>query len=103
MKVKTWNFKQFSLRGATQVNSIKENSKQEGEPEENALTKGTIKEIERKKLQDFYSSVLGSTPEEVKNNSRVLRRKIYIFGLVMVILALFLYFFVVGKVSFVTA
>ena len=85
------------------MNSIKENSKQEGEPEENALTKGTIKEIERKKLQDFYSSVLGSNHEEVKNNSRVLRRKIYIFGLIMLILALFLYFFVVGKVSFVTA
>ena len=39
-------------------------------------TEDSVKETERKKLQDFYSSVLGSDPEEVKINSLAMRRKI---------------------------
>ena len=63
----------------------------------------SVKEAERKKLQDFYSSVLGSDPEEVKINSLAMRRKIYLFGLMVLIGACLLYFLVIGKISFVTS
>ena len=66
-------------------------------------TEDSVKETERKKLQDFYSSVLGSDPEEVKINSLAMRRKIYSFGLILLVGACIFYFFVLGKISFVTS
>ena len=66
-------------------------------------TEDSVKETERKKLQDFYSSVLGSDPEEVKINSLAMRRKIYSFGLILLVGACIFYFLVLGKISFVTS
>ena len=66
-------------------------------------TEDSVKETERKKLQDFYSSVLGSDPEEVKINSLAMRRKIYSFGLILLVGACIFYFVVLGKISFVTS
>ena len=85
------------------VNRKKENVMQKLESEVNIFTKDSIKEIERKKLQDFYSSVLGKNPEEYKINSRVLRRKIYMFGIAILIFSFLFYFFILGKISFITA
>ena len=66
-------------------------------------TEDSVKETERKKLQDFYSSVLGSDPEEVKINALAMRRKIYSFGLILLVGACIFYFLVLGKISFVTS
>ena len=79
----------------TDINKI-----QKSEP--GVYTRAAIEENERKNLQDFYSSVLGSSSEEAKINSRILRNKIYRFGLIVIIVACVFYFFVVGKISFVT-
>ena len=76
---------------------------QKNQSDENSNVEDSVKEIEKKKLQDFYSSVLGNTREEVKTNSRVMRRKIYVFGLAVLIGAFLLYFLVVGKIIFVTS
>ena len=77
--------------------------KQKNQSDENIYREDSFKEIEKKKLQDFYSSVLGNNPEEIKTNSRVMRRKIYVFGLAVLIGAFLLYFLVLGKISFVTS
>tara|TARA_B100000029_G_C16965042_1_gene737761 strand:- start:181 stop:456 length:276 start_codon:yes stop_codon:yes gene_type:complete len=69
----------------------------------NQISQGadSVKEVEKKKLQNFYSSVLGSNPEEVKTNARTMRRKIYLFGLFVLIAAFLLYFLVIGRISLI--
>ena len=84
------------------MNNIDANSEKKNKTKSNNFSKDSIKEIEKKKLQDFYSSFLGSNSEEVKANSRILRRKIYLFGFFILIIALFFYFFVAGKISFIS-
>ena len=84
------------------MNRKKTESKKIQKSEPGVYTRAAIEENERKKLQDFYSSVLGSSSEEVKTNSRILRNKIYRFGLVVILVSCVFYFFVIGKISFVT-
>ena len=84
------------------MNRKKTESKKIQKSEPGVYTRAAIEENERKKLQDFYSSVLGSSSEEAKNNSRILRNKIYRFGLVVILVSCVFYFFVIGKISFVT-
>ena len=84
------------------MNQKKTDLKKIQKSEPGVYTRGAIEENERKKLQEFYSSVLGGSPEEVETNSRILRNKIYRFGLVVILVACVFYFFVVGKISFVT-
>ena len=84
------------------MNQKKTDIKKIKKSEPGVYTRAAIEENERKKLQDFYSSVLGGNSEEVKTNSKILRYKIYRFGLVVILVACVFYFFVVGKISFVT-
>ena len=84
------------------MNRKKTESKKIQKSEPGVYTRGAIEENERKKLQEFYSSVLGGSPEEVETNSRILRNKIYRFGLVVILVACVFYFLVIGKISFVT-
>ena len=64
--------------------------------------KKRIDDFDKAKLQEFYSSILGNNMEEVKKNSQRLRLKIYVFGLVIIVLTLILTFFM-EKISFVTS
>ncbi len=59
------------------------------------------KKADGEKLQDFYSSVFGTNQQEIKNNARIMRRKIYFFGLIVLIIVGILYFFVIGNITFV--
>ncbi|MFL2790665.1 MAG: hypothetical protein ACJZ8I_02425 [Paracoccaceae bacterium] len=81
----------------------KTNKKKIQESKSDIYTKAAIDEVEKKNLQDFYSSVLGSNSEESKANSKILRNKIYRFGFVVILVACVFYFFVIGKISFVTS
>ena len=68
----------------------------------NSFSKKNIDDFDKAKLQEFYSSILGNNMEEVKKNSQRLRLKIYVFGLVIIVLTLILTFFM-EKISFVTS
>ena len=68
----------------------------------NSFSKKRIDDYDKAKLQEFYSSILGNNMEEVKKNSQRLRLKIYVFGLLIIVLTLILTFFM-EKISFVTS
>ena len=65
-------------------------------------SKEGMKEEEKKNLQQFYSSVLGDNPAEIKNNSKLMRNKIYRFGAIVLVVVGIFYFFVIGKITFVS-
>ena len=71
--------------------------------QENFFSKNGAQENNKIKLQEFYGSFLGNNIQEVKKNSQRLRFKIYSFGFIIIIIAIILNFFVLGKISFVTS
>ena len=78
------------------------NKNQDHNLNKNSFSKKNIDDFDKAKLQEFYSSILGNNMEEVKKNSQRLRLKIYVFGLLIIVLTLILTFFM-EKISFVTS
>ena len=76
------------------------NKKLEAEPDTN--TQEAIRDLEKKKLQKAYASVFGNTSSEIKTNSLLMRRKIYMLGLIMFAIGIVIIFLLSGKVKFVT-